>query len=50
MLTYPGLFTSGALFTQDYLADGIRASAQYQAADVKAARAAIEAMGGRWRG
>ena len=34
----PSLFTSGALFTQDYLVQGIAATANYRAVDVDAAR------------
>lgn len=37
----PSLFTSGALFTQDYLADGIAATANYRAVDVAAVRAEL---------
>lgn len=37
----PTLFTAGALFTQDYLIDGIRASAQFKAVDVAAMRSAL---------
>jgi len=43
-MTDPSLFTSGALFTQDYLVEGIRASAAYQAIDVAATRAALAAI------
>lgn len=43
-MTEPSLFTSGALFTQDYLVEGIRASAQYQAVDVAGVRAALAAI------
>ena len=35
------LFTSGALFTQDYLSQGIADTAQYRAVDPAAARAAL---------
>lgn len=38
----PSLFTSGALFTQDYLAEGITGTAPYQAVDVAAIRAQLE--------
>lgn len=34
----PSLFTSGALFTQDYLSEGITGTAQYRAVDPAAAR------------
>ncbi|WP_206663916.1 hypothetical protein [Sphingomonas oligophenolica] len=37
----PSLFTSGALFTQDYLSQGIADTAQYRAVDPAAARAAL---------
>ncbi|UNU44603.1 restriction endonuclease [Sphingopyxis sp. YF1] len=37
----PSLFTSGALFTQDYLAEGITATANYRAVDVAAVRAEL---------
>jgi hypothetical protein len=37
----PSLFTSGALFTQDYLAEGIAATANYRAVDVAAVRAEL---------
>ena len=40
----PTLFAAGALFTQDYLTDGIRASAQYKAVDVGAIRTALAAI------
>lgn len=43
-MTEPSLFTSGALFTQDYLVEGIRASAQYQAVDLVAIREALAAI------
>lgn len=38
----PSLFTSGALFTQDYLAEGIAATPNYRAVDVATMRAALE--------
>lgn len=37
----PSLFTSGALFTQDYLSQGIVGTASYQAVDVAAMRSAL---------
>ena len=40
-MTDPGLFTSGALFTQDYLVDGIAGSSQYRAVDTTVMRAAF---------
>ncbi len=38
----PSLFASGALFTQDYLAQGITTTPNYGAVDVPAVRAALE--------
>lgn len=38
----PSLFASGALFTQDYLAQGITATPNYGAVDVPAVRAALD--------
>ena len=38
------LFASGALFTQDYLFEGIRNAAAYREADVAALRAALDAI------
>lgn len=43
-MTDPSLFTSGALFTQDYLIEGITGSAQYKAVDVAAIRVALDAI------
>lgn len=40
-MTDPSLFTSGALFTQDYLSTAISATAQFRAVDTGTARAAI---------
>lgn len=40
-MTDPSLFTSGALFTQDYLSEGVRDTAQYQAVDPASARARL---------
>ena len=40
-MTDPSLFTSGALFTQDYLLDGITGTEQYRRVDAKTARAAL---------
>lgn len=40
----PSLFTSGALFTQDYLAEGITDTAQFQAVDVATMRARLDAI------
>ena len=37
----PSLFTSGALFTQDYLSQGIVGTANYQAVDAAAMRSAL---------
>ena len=37
----PSLFTSGALFTQDYLLEGITGTEQYRTVDSKTARAAL---------
>ncbi len=41
-MTDASLFTSGALFTQDYLVEGIASTAQYAAADSAAMRARLE--------
>lgn len=41
-MTDPTLFAAGALFTQDYLQDGIRNSAAYKAVDVSEVRAALD--------
>lgn len=38
------LFTSGALFTHDYLSDAVRASAPYRAVDTTALRTALTAI------
>jgi len=38
------LFAAGALFTQDYLQDGIRNSAAYKAVDVSEVRKALDAL------
>jgi len=43
-VTDPTLFAAGALFTQDYLQDGIRNSAAYKAVDVTEVRAALDAI------
>lgn len=40
----PTLFAAGALFTQDYLVEGIRGTAQYARADVPALRAKLAAI------
>jgi hypothetical protein len=40
----PTLFAAGALFTQDYLSEGIADTPQYAAVDVSALRAAISAV------
>lgn len=40
----PTLFAAGALFTQDYLVEGIRGTAQYARADVAALRAKLAAI------
>ena len=41
-VTDPSLFTSGALFTQDYLLEGITGTEQCRAVDSKTARAALD--------
>lgn len=38
------LFTSGALFTQDYLVEGITGTAQYKAVDIAATRKRLDAI------
>ncbi len=43
-MTDASLFTSGALFTQDYLVEGIASTAQYGAVDIAAMRARLEAI------
>jgi len=43
-VTDPTLFAAGALFTQDYLQDGIRNSAAYKAVEVAAIRKALEGI------
>lgn len=43
-MTDASLFTSGALFTQDYLVEGIASTAQYSAVDIAATRARLEAI------
>jgi hypothetical protein len=40
-VTDPSIFTSGTLFTQDYLSEGITGTAQYGAVDPAASRAAL---------
>ena len=40
-LTDPSLFTSGALFTQDYLLEGITGTEQYRTVDLIATRAVL---------
>lgn len=40
----PTLFASGALFTQDYLSEGIAGSANYASIDVAALRAGLDAI------
>ena len=40
-MTDPTLFSAGALFTQDYLVEGIRGSAQYACADPAALRQSL---------
>ncbi len=40
-MTDPSLFTSGALFTQDYLVEGIASTAQFGAVDIVAMRARL---------
>lgn len=40
-MTDPSLFTSGALFTQDYLVEGIAGTAQFRGVDVADARAKL---------
>ena len=40
----PTLFAAGALFTQDYLVEGIRGTAQYNRADLSALRAKLAAI------
>lgn len=43
-MTDPSLFTTGALFTQDYLVEGITGTAQYRGVDVAGARAKLTAI------
>ena len=43
-MTDASLFTSGALFTQDYLVEGIASTAQYAAVDIAAMRARLAAI------
>ena len=43
-MTDASLFTSGALFTQDYLVEGIASTAQYSAVDIEAMRARLDAI------
>jgi hypothetical protein len=43
-MTDPSLFTSGALFTQDYLVEGIASTAQFKSVDGNAMRAALSAI------
>lgn len=43
-MTDATLFTSGALFTQDYLLEGIASSSQYQAVDTDATRTRLAAI------
>ncbi len=43
-MTDPSLFTAGTLFTQDYLVEGITATAPYQAVDLANARAKLKAL------
>lgn len=43
-MTDPSLFTSGALFTQDYLVEGIASTAQFGAVDVAAIRGRLAAI------
>lgn len=43
-MTDASLFTAGALFTQDYLSEGIRSTAAYAAVDVAAVRAGLAAI------
>jgi len=40
----PNLFSAGALFTQDYLSEGITGTPQYMGVDVPAMRAALSAI------
>ncbi len=40
----PTLFAAGALFTQDYLVEGIRSTAQYASADLPALRAKLASI------
>ncbi|MCF8707716.1 hypothetical protein [Rhizorhapis sp. SPR117] len=44
----PSLFAAGALFTQDYLVEGIAGTAQFQAGDVAAKRAALDKIFARF--
>jgi hypothetical protein len=43
-MTDASLFTIGALFTQDYLVEGIASTAQYNAVDIAAIRSQLEAI------
>ena len=43
-MTDPSLFTSGALFTQDYLVEGINGTTQFRGVDVADARAKLTAI------
>jgi hypothetical protein len=47
-MTDASLFTSGALFTQDYLVEGITDTAQYRGVDVADARAKLTAIFARF--
>lgn len=44
VVTDPSLFSAGALFTQDYLTDGIRATTAYGAIDAAAVRERLKAI------
>lgn len=43
-MTDPGLFAAGALFTQDYLADGITGTAQFKSVEVDVMRSRLKAI------
>jgi hypothetical protein len=43
-MTDHSLFTSGALFTQDYLVEGIASTAQFNGVDIGAMRATLAAI------
>jgi len=43
-MTDPSLFSSGALFTQDYLGEGITGTAQFKGVDTNASREALQAI------